>query len=414
MPPPASKGDGKGKREWSDNNRGKGGPQKKQRNDSFTAKDVEVAGNALRIPLLESLYADRIPPTTSNLRSRWAEIVQKYEPTPDAFPKKVSSEALLKIFARQTGTLVIADFEAESQRHANGDSNLSMTLKKLAGAPGDAINDELLKREVSEDLKLPAGSELFLACLRVVPKDFKGFVDPMEADPYPDDMWQKFEQYLQSLIDDKKDEDFTFHGGRYGAAKALQKRDLAFLSDRSLGEVSHIVQIALERTDSPVRGRGLLSYQRDKTITPRALSQVHRDADLGNASGSEKCVGQDCETDEERWNELRTVLKTVLADHPEGRSLALLKVDVQRRFNKALQQSVFHAVKLSDVFQSPELSADFEVIRTPSKTGTSQITVRLKGAAIAGKSDGVKSTGPVVVPPPAKAGAADPPVADPP
>merc|ERR1719265_2215200 len=121
----------------------------------------------------------------------------------------------------------------------------------------------------------------------------------------------------------------------------------------------------------------------DKMIEPRILSQRHVMADLGlplnNEGGPEHpCIGMECETDEERWDKLKQILHVMLAGHPEGLSLALLKNDIEKRFKMVLDQSVFHEVKLSHVFMSPKLRTDFEVRRVAHQGGGSQIVVRQK------------------------------------
>jgi hypothetical protein len=368
----------------------------------------DVGDVVLRVPLLESLYRDQIPPTASNLRCRWQEIVTEYEKISGRCPfsKKITVQGLLKMYTERPDTLVIVDHEVEGAAISNCDGKRTALLKQLAAKPGKVVPPEVARKEAPTSMKLRSEPEIFLAGFRVSPKWFEGFVDPMGPDLYPEEMWTKLAEYLHTMLSD--DSENWFQGGRYGAAKDLRRRQLPFLEGRSLGELSHIVQLALTNEHDCRGGRGLLSYQPDKTIAPRALSQRHLLADLGLPVGQsfERCVGQGCQTDEERWQELCHVLQVVLSEHSQGRSLALLKVDIERRFGMVLDQSVFREVKLSRVFESPKLRHLFEVRRGPSQAGgPSQVIVRLKDPASSlpmhASNTGLPATpGPVTVPPP--------------
>ena len=56
-------------------------------------------------------------------------------------------------------------------------------------------------------------------------------------------MWQAAEAYFESL----DDAHMVLPGGRYSCAQALVSRGLEFLSGRSLGQVCHIVQLAISQ-----------------------------------------------------------------------------------------------------------------------------------------------------------------------
>jgi hypothetical protein len=343
----------------------------------------------LRSPLLESLYRDQIPPTASNLRCRWAEIVQEYEGAlgkKSPFPQKLTVQTLLKMYAGWPDTLVIVDQQVESAVVPDGETRREALLKMFCPGAGKVVPAALLRRAASPNMKLRAEPEVFLAGYRVAPEYFQGFIDPLGVDVYPEVLWQSFNQYLHDLLGVGQIHECTFAGGRYGTAKELVKRSLPFLHGRSLGEVAHIVQLALTPRSPDgcsLRGRGLLSYQADKMIVPRVLSQKHLLADRGlpTSMSATRRVGQDCVTDEERWAELKHVLHVVLAEHPEGRSLALLKVDVEHRFDMILDQSVFKEVKLSHIFETPQLKEDFEVLRVAQQGGgVSQVIIRPRNA----------------------------------
>jgi hypothetical protein len=338
----------------------------------------DTVGAEVRMPLLESLYHDQIPPTATNLKCRWQEIVAEFEKIHGKvlFKKKINVQDLLRMYGGQPSTLVIVDQGVDGSVINNLDSKRAAILKEMAARPGKPVSPGIARQEVAPNMKLRGEPEIFLVGFRIVPEWFQGFMDPLGPDVYPEEMWTALAVYLHHQISEVG-ENGWFQGGRYGAAKELRRLDLPFLRGRSLGELSHIVQLAL--TNEQGGGRGLLSYQPDKTIAPRSLSQRHCLADLGLPAGDGllRRVGQGCTTDEERWAELRHVLRVVLSYHPEGRSLALLKIDIERQFGMILDQSVFREVKLSHVFESQELMDHF-AIRREVQSGAVQFIVHLK------------------------------------
>jgi len=62
-------------------------------------------------------------------------------------------------------------------------------------------------------------------------------------DPYPTAMWGAAAEYFQTLAE----VDMHLPGGRYSCAQALQARCLAFLHGQSLGQLCHIVQLAISK-----------------------------------------------------------------------------------------------------------------------------------------------------------------------
>ncbi|CAK0801709.1 unnamed protein product [Prorocentrum cordatum] len=68
------------------------------------------------------------------------------------------------------------------------------------------------------------------------------FVDP-GSDPYPPELWVDLIVYFNGLADSHP----PLPGGRYNSARALKARDLPFLEGRSLGEVCHILALAVSQ-----------------------------------------------------------------------------------------------------------------------------------------------------------------------
>merc|ERR1712232_1049084 len=86
-------------------------------------------------------------------------------------------------------------------------------------------------------------------------------------DVYPDALWAEFGAYCENAeaLENVAMRE-AFGGARYGFAAALQMRGFPFLNGRSLGELCHIVQLALTE-------RRLLGY-RDGRIVPYDRSQT--------------------------------------------------------------------------------------------------------------------------------------------
>merc|ERR1719171_1099223 len=120
---------------------------------------------ALRVPLLESLYRDRIPPTSANLRCRWAEMVAEYEQFTgkSPFQKKITIQTLVKLYAGKPDTLVIMDRNMEANMSPNGNSLGIRLLNGLTLKVGQTASPELTSREAQPNTKLRDEPEMFLA-----------------------------------------------------------------------------------------------------------------------------------------------------------------------------------------------------------------------------------------------------------
>jgi len=70
------------------------------------------------------------------------------------------------------------------------------------------------------------------------------FVDVSSAeDPYPEELWCQVAEYFETL----SCEDMILPGGRYACAKLLASRRPEFVEGRSLGEICHIIQLAISQ-----------------------------------------------------------------------------------------------------------------------------------------------------------------------
>lgn len=90
----------------------------------------------------------------------------------------------------------------------------------------------------------------------------ENFVDIYSSDdPFPPSFWMEADRYFSSLYGS----DSELPGGRYSCAQALIARNLAFLSNMTLGQVCHMVQLGISK-------HKILGYC-NGAVVPYAMSQ---------------------------------------------------------------------------------------------------------------------------------------------
>lgn len=165
------------------------------------------------------------------------------------------------------------------------------------------------------------------------------------SDTYPEDLWSSFATYLASLDGDTA----SLPGGRYSCARALLERNLLFFSDRSLGEVCHIVELAMSQ-------RKLLGYL-DGAITPYGRSHS-----MVKDAAAEKCMGSGTgqRMPFATWISARSHLLDILGSAVrKGRQqvpLSTLKRLFRGRFRTELSETALGYTKLSDLLQDNRIS----------------------------------------------------------
>mmetsp|Transcript_132728 Transcript_132728/g.331109 ORF Transcript_132728/g.331109 Transcript_132728/m.331109 type:complete len:271 (+) Transcript_132728:154-966(+) len=91
------------------------------------------------------------------------------------------------------------------------------------------------------------------------------FVDACSpADPYPEELWEAMAAHFSD--DGQAEEGLCLPGGRYACAQALVAWRLPCLAGRSLGEVCHVVQLAISQ-------RQILGYS-DGQVVPHSRSEA--------------------------------------------------------------------------------------------------------------------------------------------
>ncbi|AFZ81390.1 hypothetical protein BEWA_007990 [Theileria equi strain WA] len=92
------------------------------------------------------------------------------------------------------------------------------------------------------------------------PSWFNNWVDRNDMnDTYPQDMWDQFITFLEGVASGR-DNTIFFPGSIYGMSRVLQRLNLPFLANMTLGTICHIVQLA-------IRVRKLIVYD-VKTLKP--------------------------------------------------------------------------------------------------------------------------------------------------
>jgi hypothetical protein len=171
-------------------------------------------------------------------------------------------------------------------------------------------------------------------------------------DPYPEDMWRAAQDYFEVM----ERENGSLPGGRYATALALMKLDLPFLSTYSLGQLCHIVELAMTT-------RKLLGYL-EGAIVPYACSHSRvkdsaAERRVGNGNASQQLPLA-------TWEVARTCLREILASATrKGKAsvpLSTLKRLYRSRFHTELSETALGYTKLTELLQDPRI-ADLCTVR---------------------------------------------------
>jgi len=260
--------------------------------DAQTAAVLESMGTeGLRstlVSILESLYEDRIKPMANYVKGRLKE-----RSTPEPIVK-----SFVELYSQHPDLFIV-------QQPAQGSQT-----------------DEATIFFVKE------------------PDWFKGWIDIDSADdPYPEATWEELAKFL--------DGEHTFAGGRYGMARELMQRNLPFLSSLSLGEVCHMVQLAIQH-------RRLIVYHRKmlKPIQTVLCQQPPLSPANGNGGAAE---GEEIKD----MDDLCLVLFRMLIHHPQGIRLCRMKQMIKHELCRKLSEMAFQCTKLIELFNQEPLSTTF-------------------------------------------------------
>mmetsp|Transcript_10234 Transcript_10234/g.29217 ORF Transcript_10234/g.29217 Transcript_10234/m.29217 type:complete len:651 (+) Transcript_10234:72-2024(+) len=180
----------------------------------------------------------------------------------------------------------------------------------------------------------------------------ENFVDVYSPeDVYPAQLWQDTANYFESLQED----DMVLPGGRYMCAQVLAQRNLPFLAGYSLGQIAHIVQLAISL-------KKLLGYS-SGSVVPYAHSQsMLKDR---HAQCQRPCPGVvRGKLTVANWDTMRDHLKQLLAavgTDSQTLPLSNIKRLFRAQFGVELSETALGYAKLSELLQDPRLSDLCEV-----------------------------------------------------
>lgn len=187
------------------------------------------------------------------------------------------------------------------------------------------------------------------------------FVDVYSStDAYPPGMWGAAAAYFQTISGD----DMYLPGGRYSCAQALQARNLAFLQGRSLGQVCHIVQLAISQKKLLGYLNGsVVPYEYSQSKLKEQCAQLNAPctvsstapAGLGAAGGASRSEGNlDTATWDTARQHMRDILKSAARLNPGMVGtvpLSNVKRLFRSKFHTELSETRLGHSKLSELLQ---------------------------------------------------------------
>eukprot|EP00927_Polykrikos_kofoidii_P086599 TRINITY_DN9749_c0_g1_i1.p1 TRINITY_DN9749_c0_g1~~TRINITY_DN9749_c0_g1_i1.p1 ORF type:complete len:690 (-),score=85.75 TRINITY_DN9749_c0_g1_i1:221-2233(-) len=156
------------------------------------------------------------------------------------------------------------------------------------------------------------------------------FVDfHSQVDEYPEEMW-----YQAALYIGDENNEITLPGGRYSCAQTLRARQLPFLSGYSLGQVCHIVQLAMtKRKLLGYLGGAIVSYNRSQCRLKELCAEEQRACD----NPCQEAQDLPCATWEQARYCMRGLLETAVFDDGSGCPGAVSLPSVKRLFRSQFQ-----------------------------------------------------------------------------
>jgi hypothetical protein len=172
------------------------------------------------------------------------------------------------------------------------------------------------------------------------------FVDAYSPqDIYPVDLWTEAAAYFAGC----EGQEMVLPGGRYSCAQVLMARRLPFLQGRSLGEVSHIVQLAISQ-------KKLLGYLNGDVVPYRRSQSMVKDQ---AAKKQKPCTGAPGSGRiYATWDMVRTFVQDAIAnlDATAGSlPLSNIKRLFYSCFHVELSETALGYAKLSELLQDPRL-----------------------------------------------------------
>jgi len=166
-------------------------------------------------------------------------------------------------------------------------------------------------------------------------------------DVYPRALWDA----LAAYFDGPEGSGLVLPGGRYAAAQVLRDRGLPFLAGRSLGELCHVVQLAITQ-------KRILGYTSGTLVAYRLSQSMVKETLAESKAAPKPSADEQPSLPHASWEALRAGLREMAEAAPAGEavSLSMLKRTFQERFGLELSETRLGHAKLSELMQDPRLS----------------------------------------------------------
>jgi hypothetical protein len=166
-----------------------------------------------------------------------------------------------------------------------------------------------------------------------------------QEDSYRQDVWDAFSAFLLSAGGAVP---VSLPSVPHAAAQELQRRQLPFFQGLSLGELEHIVRLAIGK-------RRLLCHLGDSLRAGRATKPGLLKPEVSKKDAAKVKVDGVNRGDIRDMEDLTMVLLNVMTRFPEGTPLSLLKQHIQTYAHRTLSEADFKCNKLADIFRMAPL-----------------------------------------------------------
>lgn len=244
-----------------------------------------------------------------------------------------------------------------AERHVAEESGSEQdVLEARAGDAYEALPDVDIKhlREVCEDSELihvaPEEGGDWSATITGRTQSFVDIYTPQDV--YPAHMWADAAAYFQGA----GGKDMQLPGGRYSCAQALVNRRLPFLADYSLGQVCHVVQLAISQKKILGYFNGsVVPYNDSQTMKKEQCAVMQQPCGSSLESGSTTATTLPLATWETARSCLRDILDGAAAAAPDQGPAMVPLSNVKRlfrsKYNTELSETMLGHSKLSELLQ---------------------------------------------------------------
>ncbi|CAK0906813.1 unnamed protein product [Prorocentrum cordatum] len=179
-------------------------------------------------------------------------------------------------------------------------------------------------------------------------------------DPYPQDLWVD----LRAYFDGPADSHPPLPGSRYNSARALKARNLPCLQDLCLGEVCHVLALAVSQKKVLGHSRGhIVPYRRSENGRKTFCAGMALPVNGGKLVSSGLVVAT--------WAQLTQGLQELLADSSDKGASGIPIPNVKRLFRSRLglelSETALGHLRVQDLLQDARLRSVCEIRRQGAK-----------------------------------------------